>query len=264
VLNLRDGAGTWAEVIDRMYQDEHVTVLDGPTDDGWYYVDYQGEEGWAYGGYMIVNGDQGWGDWSGVGGYSATAWVGTDRLNVRADASMDAGVLDRLSMGDEISVVGDPVNGFTPIDDNGQRGYVWSDFISWEKVSSGPEHWIDVNRSSQTVTLMAGDEAVDSFWASMGYDHSSDGFYSTAIGTYYVFSKFQPLSWTDWGKVYIEDWVGFDPDRDNGFHSYSMDADGNVLSNGDGQTGGCIAMAPWAAEELYNFASYGMRVEVHW
>lgn len=268
VLNLREEPGTWATILNKMYQGEYVTVLDGPTDDGWYKVDYWGQVGWAYGGYLLVDGAPGWGPWpedAGVGGVAATAWVNTDRLNVRVDASTDAWVMDQVVQGDELTVIGDVVNGFVPIDFHGQRAYVWADYLSFDgPVQAGPERWIDVDRSQQEVTLYVGDEPVASYWAAMGWDKSADGFYSTAIGTYYVYGKHADLAWTDWGQAYIKFWVGFDPSRVNGFHSYSMDENGNVLKNGDGPTGGCVALEPSAAATLYDFASYGMRVEVHW
>lgn len=198
-LNLRSGPGTDYDVIDRMWNGEQITVLDGPTADGWYKVDYYGEVGWAYGGYLYVDGVYG-AEADGVGG-----------ANTQTE-----------------------------------------------------EHWIDVDRGAGTVTLYVGDTPVNSFYASMGRDQSADGFYATAIGTYYVFSKYRGLSWTDWGKVYIEDWVGFDQYRDNGFHTYSLDQNGNVLPNGDGPTGGCVATAPEDARVIYDFAQLGMRVRVHW
>ena len=43
-----------------------------------------------------------------------------------------------------------------------------------------------------------------------------------------------------------------------------MDENGNVIEGGDGATGGCVAMDPGLAAALYEFATYGMRVEVHW
>lgn len=265
VLNLRDGPGTWASVIDKMWQGESLNVLDGPTDDGWYEVEYYGEVGWAYGGYLSVGGEEGWYEaQDGVGGSYSTAWVDTDLLNMRTGASTGSDVIDLLSEGEEISVTGGERNGFVPVVAHGIDAWVWSGYLSWDGPSaSEPEHWIDVDRSSQTVTLYAGEDAVDSFWAAMGYDHSDSGFFSTAVGEYYVYSKYAPIAWTDWGNTYIEYWVAFDPDRSNGFHSYSLDADGNVLPNGDGNTGGCIATAPWAAEEIYDFADIGTRVEIH-
>ena len=88
--------------------------------------------------------------------------------------------------------------------------------------------------------------------------------YATAIGTYYVYEKNAALTWTDWARGYIEYFVAFDPDRYNGFHAWTMDKKGRVIEGGDGATGGCIAMEPGLAEALYEFATYGMRVEIHW
>ena len=197
-LNLRTGPGTWAEVIDKMWEGDYVAVIDGPTDDGWYQVRYDGSVGWAYGTYLWVNGGLGW---------SGDSYGGS---------------------------------------------------------SSGSDRWIDINRSSQTVTLYEGNTAVGSYWGAMGYDTSSYGFYSTAIGTYYVYAKNANLTWTDWADVYIKYWVAYDSERSNGFHSYSLDANGNVLPNGAGKTGGCVALEPWAASIVYDFATIGTRVEIHW
>ena len=200
-LNLRDGPGTYANVIDHMWNGEPITVLDGPTDGNWYQIDYYGEVGWAYGGYLSINGVDG----------------------ANADAN---------SVGSSAAPV--------------------------------EEHWIDIDRSAGAVTLFVGDTPVNSFYAVMSRDQSNGGFYATAIGTYQVFSKYHDLSWTPWGQTYIEDWVGFDVDRDNGFHSYSMDGNGNVLPNGDALPGGCVATDPAEAQVIYDFAQLGMRVEVHW
>lgn len=273
VLNLRDGPGTWANVITEMWQGEAVDIYSGPTDDGWYEVGYNGQWGYAYGGYLSIDGESGWdddsgsdggGSSSGVGGVGVSAWVDTDALNMRSSASLDATVLDLLSQGEEVYVTGFDENGFVPINAHGVSAWVWGEYLSFDGPveTSGPERWIQIDRSSETVTLFVGDEAVASYWAALGYDSSSDGFFSTAIGTYYVYSKYAPLAWTDWGKAYITWWVAFDPERDNGFHSYSMDSSGNVLPNGDGPTGGCVATAPASAEEIYNFADIGTRVVV--
>jgi hypothetical protein len=189
VLNLRAEPGTRAEVLTKMRQGEEVYVLDGPTEDGWYYISYGDLEGWAYGEYLGLDG---------VGG------------------------------------------------------------------GSSGERWIDVDRSSQRVTLYEGDILIASYWAAMGWDNSDDGYYATANGTYYVFDKYAPLNWSESGQVYFTYWVGFDPDRTNGFHSWSMDSEGYLIEGADGATGGCVALEPWAAEVVYEFAEYDMRVEVHW
>lgn len=203
VLNLRDAPGTDSTVLAVMWQGEYVEVYDGPTDGGWYQVGYQGVVGWAYGGFLAVDGARGWAS--------------------------------------ELAT-----------SDVGSASY------------AGGEHWIDFDRSSQTVTLYEGDYAIASYWGAIGWDGSSDGFFSTAIGSYSVYSKYAPVAWTDWGQTYISYWVGFDAGRSNGFHSYSLDANGNVLPNGAGATGGCIALEPGAAAAVFDFASIGTRVEVHW
>jgi hypothetical protein len=105
---------------------------------------------------------------------------------------------------------------------------------------------------------------VATYWAVMGSDPSDDGFFATAVGTYYVYEKIGGLSWTDWGGAWVGDWVGFDPARLNGFHTYLMDTDGQLLPGGDGPTGGCVALEPAAADQLFAFVSVGTRVEVHW
>ncbi len=201
VLNLRDSPSTEGAIIGQMWQGDYVAVIDGPTGDGWYQVEYQGSVGWTYGGFLSIDGAGGWAADAGVGGVSSA--------------------------------------------------------------SSG-ERWIDFNRSSQTVTLYEGNTAVASYWGAVGWDGSSDGFFSTAIGTYYVYSKYAPVAWTDWGQTYIKYWVAFDSTRSNGFHSYSLDASGNVLPNGAGATGGCIATDLGAASAIFDFADIGTRVEVHW
>jgi hypothetical protein len=195
VLNLREEPGTWAGIIDQMWDGEYVGVLDGPTDDGWYMVEYQGSVGWAFGAYLSINGAAGWGGSGGGGG----------------------------------------------------------------------ERWASVDRGDGSVTLYEGEVAVETFWgASFGWDSSASGFYATAIGTYYVYTKNAGLAWTEWGQAYIKYWVGYDPSRYNGFHSYSLDANGSVLPNGDGATGGCVALPLWSAAVVYDWLSIGSRVEVHW
>jgi len=113
------------------------------------------------------------------------------------------------------------------------------------------------------VTLYEGDVAVAGYWAAMGSDSSDDGFFATAVGTHYVYEKYGGLSWTDWVGAWVGAWVGFDPARLNGFHTYLLDMAGQVIPGGDGPTGGCVALAPAAADQLFAFVSVGTRVEVH-
>lgn len=264
VLYLRAEPGTDGAVLAEMYDGEYVAVIDGPSEHGWYYVDYAGINGWAHGKYLSISGSGGWAGGSEVGASTGTAWVGTDALNVRAAPSRDAEVIDTLAQGAELALAGGPEAGFYPILAGGVVGWVWGEYVAWEAVAAGPERWLDVDRSSGTVRMMIGDEPIATYVASMGFDDSDDGFYATALGSYRVYEKVGGLSWTPYGQAYIKYWVGFDPSRLNGFHSYSLDEDGRRIRGGDGPTGGCIATDPQSAKEIYAFAAEGMRVEVHW
>jgi uncharacterized protein YraI len=196
-----------------------------------------------------------------------TAEVATDALNLRTDAGTWADVIDVIPFGESVEILDGPTDdGWYEVSYGGETGWVAGEYLAFGGVGGGVsgERLIDVNRSTQEVTLYEGDSAIATYSASLGYDDSDDGFYSTAIGTYYVYALNADLSWTDWGHVYFTDWVAFDPDRDNGFHSWSMDADGNVLPDGDGATGGCVALEPSEADAVYAFAAIGTRVEVHW
>ena len=278
-LQVRAEPGTWAEVIGVLPGGEWVEIWRGPTGDNWYQIAYAGGGGWVHGDFLSLDGAGavaagGGPSWSsGVGGAGgANAWVDTDALNVRAGASTDAAVYDRVAYGDGVSVLGGEVNGFVPVAYARGQGWVWAGYLRWDGPPTGgtasrspaPERWIDVDRSAQRVTLFVGNEPVASFWGAMGFDDSNDGFYATANGTYAVYALNAELTWTPWAKAYIEDWVAFDPARQNGFHSYLMDARGNVLPEGADPTGGCVAVDPWGSQQIFDFAEVGMRVEVHW
>lgn len=189
--------------------------------------------------------------------------------NLSAILYMDAGT--------PVDVLYGPHNGMYEIRYYGTDGWIWAEYLSigGSTASSGggysapeatysEEHWIDVNRSNHLVRLMIGDDVAGAFWASLGYDTSDYGFFATALGTYYVYGFAQGLNYTAWADAWITDWVAFDPERYNGFHSYSKDKYGDILPNGAGKTGGCVALAPGDIDQLFDFAQMDMRVEVHW
>jgi hypothetical protein len=229
-------------------------------------------------------------DQAGVWSWTAWAMVDADSLNVRNDASSDAGVIDAYGPGEWIEVIGNDVNGFTPVNYYGDVAWVASKYLSWDgnfnyatvntvssatttetssggagggASTSGQEHWIDVNGATGEVNLMVGNSVYATYWGSVGFDTSSDGFYSTANGTFYVYAMYEPLGYTAWADAYITNWVAYDSSRSNGFHSYSKDANGNVLPNGAGKTGGCVALPAGAIQAVFDFSFIGMRVEVH-
>ncbi len=155
--------------------------------------------------------------------------------------------------------------GWTPVEnvDFGGDAAAVASTSSSESSSSG-EHWIDINRSNGVVSLMIGDEVQYSAYGVLSQSQGED-FYATASGTYYVYAMWEPLGYTKYADAYISHWIGFDPERANGFHSYTKDANGNIRKpGGDAYTWGCVAMAPGDIDTVFNFAYIGMRVEVHW
>lgn len=213
----------------------------------------------------------------GVAGGSAraadVAYVATDALNLRDAPSIDGAILDELPWGDDVKVVAGPTeDGWYQVVNQGTTGWVAGEYLSWQPVGAydgadgiggAAGRWIDVDRSSGAVTLYDGGGVVASYWGSLGWDGSDDGYYATAIGTYAVYAMNEGLTAASTDGLWFTDWVAFDPERSNGFHSYSMDADGDLLAGGAGPTGGCVALPPAAAAELFAFAEIGMTVEVH-
>jgi hypothetical protein len=187
-------------------------------------------------------------------------------------------VMDWMHNGAPVDVLYGPHDGMYEVRYYGVDGWVWAEYLdiggSTASVGGGgssssyaapakAERWIDVNRTTGLVSLMVGDSPQWQFWGSMGWDQSADGFYATAIGTYYIYGFDYSLHYTPYADNYISHWVAFDPERFNGFHSYTKDAWGNIVPNGGGLTGGCVALAPGDIDILYDFAEMGMRVEVH-
>lgn len=187
-----------------------------------------------------------------------------------------------MDEGVAVDVLYGPHEGLYEIRYYGTDGWIWADYLSFNGApasnssrgggepapvsssSSSSEHWVDVNRSTGLVCLMIGSEVYTAFWASLGWEQTNYGFYATALGTYYVYGFRYELHYTAYADNYISHWVAFDPERFNGFHSYTKDKWGNIVPNGDGNTAGCVALAPGDIDQLYDFAHMNMRVEIHW
>ena len=95
-------------------------------------------------------------------------------------------------------------------------GWASGEYLAFDGVGGGggwSERWIDVDRSSGMVTLYEGDSAIASYRGALGFDGSDYGYYATAIGTYYVYSMYADLAWTEYGQAYITNWVAFDPEQ---------------------------------------------------
>lgn len=124
-------------------------------------------------------------------------------------------------------------------------------------------NWIDVNVSNYTVSLMSGTSAVQVIGpVAVGAQIDTGAYESTQTGLFHVYSMNAALTYDAPYKTYISDWVGFDPNLANGFHSFLKDADGKVVDASTGNiSNGCIRTPD--PQAIYNFASIGMPVYVH-
>jgi len=231
-----------------------VQLLDGPSYDGWYLVDPidlpDVPPAWAPG-------------WGLVFEQRARVLDDQSLLGAPGNWSSDAGLLRH---GFTVTLIGPVLGDWVLVRSSERFGYV----SIWElEPTDGPEtdrnaeYWVDVNRSMGEVRLFVGDSCVDLFSASVSAD-SGEGFYATAVGTYWIYEKIEELTYTPYADAYFMFWAGFDPDRYNGFHSWTMDETGALLNGGGGTTSGCVATAPDDAWAIYHFVDLGTRVEIHW
>lgn len=123
--------------------------------------------------------------------------------------------------------------------------------------------WIDVDVVRFRVRLMDGTRVVETIEPVAVGEQVDTGVYeSTQTGLFHVYVKTQALTYDAPYNTYISDWVGFDPDRANGFHSFLKDASGKVVNPGTGRiSNGCIRTS--ASDRIFAFAQIGMPVFVH-
>ena len=96
----------------------------------------------------------------------------------------------------------------------------------------------------------------------VGAEIDTGNYESTQTGLFFVNSKTADLTYDPPYNTYISHWVGFDADKDNGFHSFLKDANGNVVDASTGRiSNGCIRSGQ--VEAIFNFAEIGMPVLVH-
>jgi L,D-transpeptidase-like protein/SH3 domain-containing protein len=253
-IKLRVRARRDSDVTGSIPSNAPVNVIEGPTPDGWYRVEgetkHGSQRGWTHGDGLVFAQSAVFLWDAGVfsGPTDATGWLATIRHGV------------------VVTVAGPGSNGFTFIRFGGLQGYVAAPALQLtDQPATDPlgEWWADVNRSTLTVNLMIGSTIVDSFPAAMSTETGA-GFYSTAPGTYWIYEKVAGLQYTPYAKAYFMYWCGFDPNRYNGFHSWTMDGNGYVLNGGWGNTAGCVATEPKNAAVIYNFLSLNSRIEIHW
>lgn len=124
--------------------------------------------------------------------------------------------------------------------------------------------WIDVDVTTYAVRLMDGTRVMREIApVGVGVEVDTGIYASTQTGLFHVYNKVADLVYDPPYDTYISHWVGFDPDKANGFHSLLKDKDGKVVDASTGRvSNGCIRTG--AAAELFAFAEIGMPVWVHW
>jgi hypothetical protein len=124
--------------------------------------------------------------------------------------------------------------------------------------------WIEVDVTNFVVRLMDGEQVIKEI-APVGVGAAIDtgAYISTQTGLFYVHNKAEPLVYDAPFDTYISHWVGFDAEKDNGFHSFLKDANGTVVDASTGRvSNGCIRTGE--AEAVFAYAEIGMPVWVHW
>jgi hypothetical protein len=124
--------------------------------------------------------------------------------------------------------------------------------------------WIDVDVTNYLVRLMDGTSVVRKIGpVGVGVAVDTGDYISTQTGLFYVHNKVEELVYDAPFDTYISHWVGFDPDKDNGFHSFLKDASGNVVDASTGRvSNGCIRTGE--PDAIFAYAEIGMPVWVHW
>ena len=142
----------------------------------------------------------------------------------------------------------------SPVSDIVDDGSVIPNSSSSEFQEMHDSRWIDVNLSEQQIYAYEGDTVVNSFTVSTGLPDTP-----TVTGEFNIYVKV-PMQDMSGPGYYLRDvpWVMFFYD-DYGFHgTYWHNNFGSPMSRG------CVNLRTEDAEWLYNWASVGTRVVVHY
>lgn len=125
--------------------------------------------------------------------------------------------------------------------------------------------YIEVDISQQMLYTWKNGKLVKSYHASTGLD------YPTPIGTFTVLNK-TGLGFSNIYDSWLPYWMGFSYSKELGAYfgiheqPYTLDESGRQIRQKDfigrPNTGGCVALAPGAALEVYRFADIGTRIYI--
>ena len=124
-LRLRAEASTDSAVVTQLDKSVAVAILG--KQDGWYYVSYDGNNGYLSADYVIEDQD---------GVFTADGRVNGDGVNVRAEASADAESLATVNTGSAVTVNGFADGWYAVTCQYGTTGYIRSDFVDLTSASA--------------------------------------------------------------------------------------------------------------------------------
>ena len=129
-VNVRASGDTEGEVVGTLRLNDSVYIED-VDENGWYKIRSGNVEGYVAG-YLIATGEEA----QAVADSTAYTYaeVGAETLNVRADASQDAEVVDMVKQDANLEVVEDLGDWVKVVTDDGIYGYVSTDYVNTETV----------------------------------------------------------------------------------------------------------------------------------
>nr|MBA2248282.1 SH3 domain-containing protein [Chloroflexia bacterium] len=143
-LNLRSGPATSFAVLKRMYQNETVRIVSGPSN-GWYQITSGTTTGWASAMYLALGGGSGTPPPTSAPttppvsapttppAGSGTATVDADTLNLRSTPSTSGAIIARMPMGETVRIISTG-NGWYQVDFRGRIGWASGTYL---KVGGG-------------------------------------------------------------------------------------------------------------------------------
>lgn len=127
-LNVRAQPNTSSQVLGVLASGEQVERRGDPQGE-WTPIRYRGQDAWVFSAFTTLGGAT-----SAAGG-TATA---TDHVNVRRGASTLTGVIGVLRTGQSVSVTGAASGGWVPVNFNGQDGFIYAAYLSFDSTTSAP------------------------------------------------------------------------------------------------------------------------------
>ena len=193
-LRLRSDASTSASVVTMLDEGVAVAVLDD-TIDGWYRVNYNGNEGYVSADYLAIDQDN---------IFTSYGRVTGDGVYVRSGPSTDSGVLNTVNA-DTIVTVNGFVDGWYDVTcEYGTEGYIRSDFLVLTDSNSSSSGLVDLAMQYLGTRYVYGGASPSGFdcsgftmyiYSQIGYSlpHTATGQWQSGIGTrVYSISELQP------------------------------------------------------------------------